>query len=429
MPAIADIREDDSTTTIRRSQSLPNIALRPCTRYDGGEAVRTATFTRIKPENFGLESSELPLSIYDGDEALRMSHLYLKYHPASQDFHKKWQSKKFAYVTMLTDDKYLPGVIMLHYSVRVSERPDLEYPFIVLYTRSLSETAIAALRLTQDNDRHGMILRRIEPLLPAPHHNITVADPRFADTWTKLRVFQLFGKYTTMVYLDADMLVTHCDRPAPPMHTVFDYAKDLPQYCIAAVHDCTCSLGKYLGHMRHVRCANCVFHYQLEDDDEKTLIAQPGQSGPVTMFNSGMFIFHPNKRLWDAIEYYFDNSTMLGKFRFPDQDFLVTFFKYRWASIPFEWNAVKTMVYRHGELWADSNTKIIHYIVDKPWMKRTDRNDEVVGFCGRDTVLHAYWWSRFGNYQLQRERRFEFELLDVVNKFVADRDGKRQIDQ
>lgn len=409
--------------------------------YDGAGAVKTATFNDIRREHFGAEDTPC---IYEGDEALRHAHMLLKESPEPPEYRQKWQKRQFAYITLITDDKYLPGVVMLHYSVRMAEQPGHHYPFIILYTSSLSDIAITALELTRDDDDYTVDLRLIDPLLPAAHHNISVADPRFADTWTKLRVFEQYGEYTTMVYLDADMLVTHCReyynlksegtvlQGAPALHKVFDYAKNLPQYCIAAVHDCTCSLKPYQGHMRFVCCQNCVYHYQAYDDPPKTLIAQPGQEGPITMFNSGMFVFHPNAYLWEAMKYYFENSTMLGRFLFPDQDFLVTFFKYRWASIPFTWNAVKTQLYRHGNLWKDHRAKIIHYIVDKPWMKFSDYLDEYVGFCGGDSVLHAYWWNRFEDYSYKWWKRGlitrEREVLHLVEKFLGDRDGVRPID-
>ena len=406
---------------------------------DGARAVKIATFSKIRRAHFGAED---PSSIYEGDEALYRAHMKLKQFPEPPEYRQEWQKRQFAYITLITDDKYLPGVVMLHYSVRMAERPGHRYPFIVLYTSGLSDSAIAALELTRDNDDYTVDLRLIDPLLPAAHHKISVADPRFADTWTKLRVFEQYGEYTTMVYLDADMLVTHCRERytskgtvfpgAPALHKVFYYAKHLPQYCIAAVHDCTCSLKPYQGHMRFVCSQNCVYHYQAYDDPPKTLIAQPGQEGPITMFNSGMFVFHPNARLWEAMEYYFENSTMLGRFLFPDQDFLVTFFKYRWASIPFTWNAVKTQKYRHGNLWKDHRVKIIHYIVDKPWMKFSDYLDEWVGFCGGDSVLHAYWWDRFEDYSGKWWKdgviTRQTEALHLVEPFLGDRDGVRPID-
>jgi len=62
-----------------------------------------------------------------------------------------------------------------------------KYPFVVFATTELPEEARAVLRTA------GIAVKDIDYLQPDEENQVEIAvnDHRFADTWTKLRVFEL----------------------------------------------------------------------------------------------------------------------------------------------------------------------------------------------------------------------------------------------
>jgi hypothetical protein len=86
--------------------------------------------------------------------------------------------KAAAYLTLLTNDSYLPGALTLHYSLKSVQS---RYPLVVLITPSLSQGTKDALI------RCNVQFREIQPLQPEGGHVLSDHDERFADTWSKLR--------------------------------------------------------------------------------------------------------------------------------------------------------------------------------------------------------------------------------------------------
>jgi hypothetical protein len=68
-----------------------------------------------------------------------------------------------SWVTLLTRASYLPGVLLLHYSL---QRVKSAYPLVVLVTDSLEPSAIDALRALE------VTVVLVEPLLPLVPVNI-----------------------------------------------------------------------------------------------------------------------------------------------------------------------------------------------------------------------------------------------------------------
>jgi hypothetical protein len=88
-------------------------------------------------------------------------------------------SRKAAYVTLLTKQSYLPGVLVLGYGLR-SVRS--KYALVAMVTPSLSTDARNILQ------KQGIILREVESLKPDDgRYDLNPYDSRFEDTWTKLR--------------------------------------------------------------------------------------------------------------------------------------------------------------------------------------------------------------------------------------------------
>lgn len=105
---------------------------------------------------------------------------------------------------------------------------------------------------------------------------------------------------------------------------------------------------------------------------------------------------------------------------FPDQDLLADVFESNWISIPWTYNAIKTMRYWHGNFYRDEEVRNLHYICDKPWNRRPTRDtlegrqrtgqvylvrsgdfehvkDAVLGLPAEeaDAVTHGWWWEEY----------------------------------
>ena len=89
-----------------------------------------------------------------------------------------------AWVTLLTKESYLAGCLVLDYTLRKVESA---YPLVVFATPDLPARARDVLR------ERGVHLRDIDFLEPAAEHRSQFPehDHRFAETWTKLRCFEL----------------------------------------------------------------------------------------------------------------------------------------------------------------------------------------------------------------------------------------------
>jgi inositol 3-alpha-galactosyltransferase len=327
--------------------------------------------------------------------------------------------KKYAYTTLITRASYLAGVIILAHTLGTQGS---RYPLIVYYTKSLQPDAIRALEL--EAPKTNLILRPCEPLSPPENVKVHLIAERFADTWTKLRVFDVFELdegYEAVCYLDADMAIFNEN-----MDSVFDHATSLPQDFIAANHACVCNLDKDPWAPEDWTRENCAYT-PLQHPSALSSPTQPTPESRRTyhLLNSGMFLYHPSKELWERMMHFFNhNSEKLGTYKFPDQDFLADFFHHRWKALGWQYNALKTMRYWHTNIWRDEEVVCLHYIVDKPWASRVSE-EGVAGFKGKDGVTHGWWWDEYFHCVQQREGQ---EVIELVGKHVAKEDGSEHSD-
>jgi alpha-N-acetylglucosamine transferase len=317
---------------------------------------------------------------------------------------------KNAWVTLLTRSSYLPGVILLAHSLKTQNS---KYPLLVLITKSFPESMVSALeRECSLSNTHVLC---IEPLTPPPENTpASLIASRFEDTWTKLRVFELWKQgFERMVFLDADMLVLK------NMDELFEIS--LPQDWILANHVCVCNLDDDKWAPKTWRKENCAFT-GLKPDDPPTVvpdqISNPGAPETHTILNGGLFVFTPFQKQWEQMMEFLSNDKRVREFLFPDQDFLAEFFRGRWQSTGWEYNALKTWRYWHENMWKDENIKNLHYIVDKPWAKRIGE-DGKAGYLGNDGVTHQWWWNEYTKWEKEREGQGETEVLTVVRSEVA----------
>lgn len=309
---------------------------------------------------------------------------------------------KKAWVTLVTRASYLPGAILLGYSLQKSQS---QFPLIILTTSTIPNSQIRPLMRTLTNSIHF----QIKSLSPPPQNlpPALIAD-RFADTWTKLRVFELY-KYgcEKLVFLDADMLVRR------NMDELFGL--DLPRDWIAANHVCCCNLDKDSWAPDSWIPENCAYT-GLVPGSPPTPVS--GDNGLEThrLLNSGLFVLTTFEGQWETVMRFLETDVRVKGYLFPDQDFLADFFKGHWKSVGWEYNALKTMRYWHTSFWDDSEVRNLHYIVDKPWTKRVG-SDGAAGYLGRDGVTHRWWWDEYEKWET--ENTGNDDVLEMMRNEVA----------
>ncbi len=190
------------------------------------------------------------------------------------------------------------------------------------------------------------------------------------------------------------------------------------KHWIAANHCCVCNLDKDEWAPRDWVKENCAYTRLAHPDclDNPAPVPQNGE-GPRThaLLNSGLFICAPHEQLWNDLLHFLEISPLVKHFMFPDQDFLAEFFRGRWKSVGYQYNALKTMRYWHPEMWRDDEVKNLHYIVDKPWTKRVGL-DGVAGYLGKDGETHKWWWVEYEQWEAEREKQGETGILDMMRK-------------
>lgn len=314
-------------------------------------------------------------------------------------------SDKKAWVTLLTRASYLPGAITLAHSL--SEHKT-SYPLIVLVTPSVPASCIQALELERKHNPL-LLIRHTTPLLLPRDQKTTLIASRFEDTWTKLRAFELTD-YSTCIFLDADIVVYK------NMDDLFSF--ELPgDDWIAACHSCVCNLdhdGFAPGNWSRKNCAYTLLSHPTALT--KGYPVPPTASPPEThtLINGGVFLYHPSPALWEAMHNHFLTSKELSTYQFPDQDFFAAFFLHKWASLPWKYNALKTMKQWHADIWRDNEVCGLHYIVDKPWQRRI-ASDGIGGHLGRDGETHSWWWKVWQDWRASREGK----LVEVMDELVA----------
>jgi glycogenin glucosyltransferase len=108
---------------------------------------------------------------------------------------KNYKKENYAYISIITSDDYLPGLLVLH---KTLINTGTEYPFLVLLTSDVSTYTISIL------EKQNIQYKVIDSII----NNPTDVDKkhRWFSTYSKLHVFNQ-TQYDKIVYLDADILV------------------------------------------------------------------------------------------------------------------------------------------------------------------------------------------------------------------------------
>ncbi|KAI9457740.1 nucleotide-diphospho-sugar transferase [Russula earlei] len=304
-------------------------------------------------------------------------------------------SRKAAYVTLLTKDSYLPGALALERSLKsVASR----YPLVLLVTPTLPQRTRDAL------SRRNVQFREIQPLQPEGGSILATHDERFADTWSKLRVFELI-EFDRVVLMDSDMLVLR------NMDELMEIG--LPADWIAAAHVCACNPRKFAHYPVDWIPTNCPYTPLVHPSGHtQPLSIQPSSPRPHTLLNSGLVVLTPSATLARAIVDFLRESPLVPTFIFPDQDALAAFFQGRWKPLPWVYNALKTLRVIHKNIWRDEEVRCLHYILsDKPWNARVREGDIV----GDMTEVDKWWWECFDSLINELEDDPETRELLLAN--------------
>ena len=312
---------------------------------------------------------------------------------------------RHSWVTLLTRSSYLPGVIILAHSLASHKSM---FPLVVLITPSLPASSVRSLEL--ESELNPLLkIHPIEPLLLPDSQKSALVASRFADTWTKLRAFELTS-YDVCVFLDADITIYK------NMDEIFSTSLPGDDW-IAANHACVCNLDHDSWAPANWKRENCAYTPLQHPSALEKGTSIPSSSVPpdtYALLNGGLFLYHPSDELWRAIHNEFLTSSELSSYQFPDQDFLASFFCHRWLPLPWKYNALKTMKQWHTNIWRDNEVKAIHYIVDKPWEKRL-ASDGIGGHLGRDGETHKWWWGVWDEWRGQRHQA----LTQILDEGVA----------
>ncbi|CAN6630351.1 hypothetical protein TRVA0_012S02498 [Trichomonascus vanleenenianus] len=274
---------------------------------------------------------------------------------------------KKSWVTLLTNDLYLVGVLTLEHSLR---QVDSRYPFLVIYTDSVSRESINKIR------ERGVECRRVDYLMPKGSKDYSSTDSRFNDTWTKLQAFELV-EYDQLVLLDSDMVVVR------NMDELLDQPIVTEEKPLAACHACVCNPYKKPHYPKSWVPENCAYtHYQEALDG----IHGPDGTHGLQMMNSGLLVFKPSLERYAKIIEYLGHSDRISQYIFPDQELLCDVFGDTWVGLSYKYNALKTLKQIHRDVWDDRTVKNIHYIITpKPWEVDESYPDE--------TDTFKYWFK------------------------------------
>lgn len=251
--------------------------------------------------------------------------------------------KNYTYVTTLSTDNYLCGVLMLNLTLKqVKSR----YPLFVLCSHNLSQETMAILK--RNDLQYSLLTEHIQ----TPSIELPEDHAHWQYTFDKLFVWTL-TQFDKVVYLDSDMQIVQ------NIDDLFDHP-----------------------HMSAV----------IADK-----FAEPG----LTKLNSGLMVIEPDIREFEGMKSLLASGLLPGK-NVGDQD-LIRLYYSEWGNrggqiLPSEDNVLYMECdSRCGYINKSdiNNVRVIHYIgVKKPWMmspraiyRRVKNN-----FLGKYLVMYYLWY-------------------------------------
>ncbi len=273
--------------------------------------------------------------------------------------------KPCAWVTLLTQPGYLPGVLALARSLKKQESIA---PLVVMVTPNIEPD------LHHQLTQAGCLIHPVNAIGPDPSLVQNYANARFAEVWAKLAVWQL-EEYRQLVFLDADMLII---RNMDELLTM-----ELPDNGrgIAACHACRCNPRQLAEYPADWRPQNCYYSYC----DSPEMVASPAPPFE-NYLNGGLLVLQPGRDVYQDMMVQIAKVRDLSAYVFAEQDFLNHYFRGRWQPLHYGYNALKTLAHQHPKMWDLTRVKNLHFILDKPWEQRPQPSHPCY-------PLHQLWWQ------------------------------------
>jgi hypothetical protein len=251
-----------------------------------------------------------------------------------------------AWITLLTNAEYAPGVKALHNSLVLA---DSAYPLIVMVTPGVPESTLKELHgMAEASSSDGEVSLIVRPVavlaLPdGPGDRVAAyASPHFAETWSKLRAWEL-DEYERLAYLDADMCIVRNIDSLLEGEPLGDEESRARAACrIRAVPECLCVVPRLGLPCPYAEGEAPAGPSPPAARDEAAADAdqQPGPQARRAYFNSGLLVLTPSRRVFAHMEAALREAN-LSSLPFPDQDFLNAFFVGAWDPLPWIFNATK----------------------------------------------------------------------------------------
>jgi inositol 3-alpha-galactosyltransferase len=290
------------------------------------------------------------------------------------------------WTTLITNTKYMPGLLTLAYSLSKYS----EYPLVALYTDSLEAEGHKAL------DIRGIYKRRIDYLLPSAHKDYT-NDDRFYDCWSKLQPFSL-TEFKRVVQLDSDMVVVQ------NMDELMEIQLNPETAVFAATHACVCNPYKKPHYPKDWHEENCAYtqYKPINPGQPDSHIYGPSSTFGLGICNGGLQVVNPSKKLYEQITDALATPLRTDHYDFADQSLLSDLFEGKWIPLSYKYNALKTLKKFHKPIWDDHEVKNVHYILaTKPWDIRDKPNREELD----DTDTFKFWFTLDDErLRIERER-------------------------
>lgn len=246
-----------------------------------------------------------------------------------------------AYCTLLYNDSYLPGALVLGHALRES---DTDKDLAVLVGPDVSPKALSRLSNVYDK------------IIPTTTISTSSNDdgkfqllnrPNLDRSYTKINVWKLV-QYSKIVFMDADTL------PIKNIDELFDHK---------------------------------ITPLTLE-----TPIAGAPDIGWPDIFNSGVVVLKPNNDTFAALA----GRARAGlSFDGGDQGLLNQFFENRWHRLPFTFNVTPSASYQYIPAYRHfkDNVAVFHYIGQtKPW------SNSLTGPSQSSSEFEFKWWNVFNKY-------------------------------
>ncbi|KAF8941468.1 Glycogenin-1 [Dissophora ornata] len=262
-----------------------------------------------------------------------------------------------AYITLLTNNSYASGALVLAYSLRVSQTSK---QLAILITSEVSRSI---------RDRLAAVYDAVIEIGEINSHSTKnlqlLGRPELGVTLTKIHVFNQ-TQYSKVVFLDADTLVLR------NVDDLFDKAAN----------------------------------GSVDDNDRNRRFAAAPDAGWPDCFNSGVFVCRPSYQDYNGL---IEMANQQGTFDGGDQGLLNSYFS-GWSTgdssnrLPFLYNTTPTSVYSYAPAFQQYRDKlaIVHFVGSfKPWqwLRFADGTVFPRNTSSTDSItLVQQWWHVFDQY-------------------------------